>query len=115
MPYGGLSNNVASETAIQAESTARQARTSTELMQHDIDRLLLITEAMWTILKQQHGLADDALTKIVGEIELKRSNVNGVPVKDPPVACPACGRPNMASRQYCIYCGKQILGNPFAH
>ena len=101
-------------TATAAENTAREAQTKTELFQHDIDRLLLITEALWTLMKQEHGYTDDKLVKLIQDIDQRKTNAKGVTVKDAPVACPACGRPNTASRIACMYCGNPLPANPFA-
>jgi hypothetical protein len=70
---------------------------------------------MWTMMKQEHGYPDDALTKLIEQIELAKTKVAGLTAKDPPVACPACGKLNSAKRPFCIYCGKPIqMANPFA-
>ncbi len=111
---GGISNAFATQEAIEAASMARGTRTDEEFMKHDMERLLLISQAMWEFMKQEHGYTDEALSDMVGRIEAKRGETNAVPSKDAPVTCPACGRVNTASRQFCIYCGKQMLENPFA-
>jgi len=100
----GYSGNFASAEAVAAQSTAREAETKVDLIAHDIDRLLLITEAMWMLMKKEHGYADDVLTKLIMEI-----------VKYPPQACPNCGKMNLAKRLICIYCGKPMLAHPFAN
>ncbi len=106
-------------TAEMADVNAREAKTSVELLQHDVDRLLLITEALWTMAKQQHGYADDALTKLVEQLEQRKiqaaTATDGVSAKSPPQPCPACGRINSAGRAFCIYCGKPVMVNPFSH
>lgn len=105
----------AQATATAAENTAREARTGVELMQHDIDRLLMITEALWTLMKREHGFTDDALVNLIEQIESRKVVISGVAVKAAPLACPSCGRPNQANRSFCIYCGKPLTGgNPFA-
>ena len=110
----GASTSFALTTATQAESAAREAKTELELSKHDIDRLLLITEALWTLVKQQNGYTDDVLVKLVQDIDHRHSTATGVPVKDAPIACAACGRPNMAARNFCMYCGSPLPTNPFA-
>lgn len=114
MVGGAISSNFASAEAVAAQNTAREARTNVELLGHDVDRLLLITEALWTLMKQERGCADEVLTKLIEEIDRRKSIVDGVAIKDPPQTCPNCGRPNSAKRLFCIYCGKPIEGNPFA-
>jgi hypothetical protein len=115
MAAGSFCDNISSAEAVAAQGTAREASTKADLLAHDIDRLLLITEAMWTLMKQEHGYADDVLTKLIEEIEGKRVIMDGVTVKDPPQPCPSCGKINSANRMFCIYCGKPILTRPFAH
>jgi len=110
----GISSGYASMEATAAQSTAREAQTQVELLAHDVDRLLLISEAMWTLMKQQHGYADDVLFKLIEEIDQKKTIVDGLAIKNSPQLCPSCHRPNSAKRMFCIYCGKPIPGNPFA-
>jgi len=114
MARSGISSDYASATATAAESAAREARTDIELTQHDIDRLLLITQAFWTLMKREHGYTDDILTGLIQEIDQRKVVVDGIAVKDPPQICSACGKPNQAKRSFCIYCGKPLSGNPFA-
>jgi len=101
-------------TAAAAESAARAARTDVELVKHDINRLLLITEALWTILKAEHGYTDEVLTKKIAELDLQDGKLDGRGFKDQPQECPSCGRLNAAKRPFCIYCGKPIESKPFA-
>lgn len=114
MTGGALSGGYASIEALAAQNTAREARTNVELLTHDVDRLLLITEALWTLMKREHGYADGVLTKLIEEIDSRKAVVGGMVAKDPPQPCPNCGRPNSANRLFCIYCGKPVQGNPFA-
>jgi hypothetical protein len=114
MTGGGLSSGFASAEAMAAQSTAREAQTNVDLLTHDIDRLLMITEAMWTLMKKEHGYTDDVLTKLIEEIDSRKVIVDGIAVKDAPQSCPSCGKINSAKRMFCIYCGKPILTHPFA-
>jgi hypothetical protein len=108
-------NSFASAEAAQAQSNAREAESKADLITHDIDRLLLITEALWMQMKKEHGYADDVLTNLIQEIESRKVIVDGMTVKDPPQACPNCGKMNLAKRLACIYCGKPLLAHPFAN
>ena len=86
---GGLSNLSASLEAGQARADAREAQTGVELMQHDIERLLMITEALWLFIKTQHNYTDEDLVKVIMDIELRDShcpNISRSPV--PPAAGP---------------------------
>ena len=100
--------------ATAAEAAAREARTDVELLKHDVDRLLLITQAFWTLLKQEHGYTDDVLTDLIKKIDLGDGKLDGRGVNDPPIQCPNCNRANSPNRPFCIYCGKPLTVNPFS-
>jgi hypothetical protein len=97
-----------------AAADARAAQTETELMRTDIDRLLMITEALWTFLKKEHGYSDEELANAITQIDMRDGVLDGKGGKSAPQACPNCGRINSPRRAMCIYCGKPIPMNPFA-
>lgn len=109
-----ISSGYALTTATSAENAANEAKTNVEILRHDIDRLLLITEALWTFMKQQHGYTDDALVQLIQDIDSRKNTATGAVAKEPPVACPSCGRPNSVTRTFCVYCGKPLPTKPFA-
>ena len=111
MPYNtfGMAADVTA-----AEGAAREARTDVELLKHDVNRLLLITEALWTFLKRQHGYTDDDLRNLIQEIDLRDGKPDAQTAKEQPLQCPKCGRPNAAKRAFCMYCGTALQGNLFA-
>ncbi len=49
--YGSLYSQAAASQAqsdaIGAQASAREAKTETESLRHDVDRLLMLTEALW--------------------------------------------------------------------
>ena len=114
MQSGGYSS--ANATAAAAEAVAGRARTDVELLKHDVDRLLLISEAIWTLLKREHGYSDDVLTDLITKIDLADGRIDGRGVKELPPQCPYCNRANSGRRSFCIYCGKPLPlnANPFS-
>ena len=74
----------------------------------------MITEALWTLLKQQHGFADEVLTKLIAEIDLRDGKLDGRAAAQSPQPCPFCGRPISTRRPFCLYCGKPVQTGPFA-
>ena len=111
--YSGYNSFTASAVA-SAQSAANEAKTNVEIFKHDIDRLLLVTEALWTLMKQQHGYTDDVLVGLIQDIEKQKAAAYASAAKDPPAACPYCGRLNTATRSFCMYCGKALPAKPFA-
>jgi len=111
-----LSDGYSSANATATEAAARQAKTDVELLKHDVDRLLLISEAIWTLLKREHGYSDDVLTDLITKIDLADGRIDGRGVKELPPQCPYCNRANSGSRSFCIYRGKPLpmKANPFS-
>ncbi|MCX6895793.1 MAG: hypothetical protein NTZ16_09920 [Verrucomicrobia bacterium] len=97
-----------------AASDARDAQNKVEAMSHDIERLLMITEALWEVLKTHHGYADADLMELVHKIDLRDGKLDGRVAKEPPKPCPKCGRTAARLRPLCLYCGCPIPQSPFA-
>ena len=100
----GMGMASAKYDATETRDEAEAAKSEADLLQHDIDRLLMISEALWSFLKKQHGYTDDDLAKAVGAIDLRNSGAD----KDAQEKCPSCGRMISAHRRLCLYCGKPV-------
>jgi hypothetical protein len=80
----------------------------------DVERLLMIAEALWTFLKQQHGYKDDDLARLVKDIDMRDGSLDGRVAPSEPRPCPYCGRILGKARPFCYYCGKPVQADPFA-
>ena len=92
------------------ESVSRAAtdvRTQNEFIQCDVEKLFMLTEALWTILKEKHGCTDAELVQRVQEIDLRDGKLDGKVAKVNP-DCPKCGRKLMGKRPVCLYCGAEV-------
>jgi hypothetical protein len=107
-PYSPAAVSSAQADASSAKASAREAMTETELLRHDVDRLLMLTEALWGFLKKEHGYTDEQLADAVKEIDLRDGRLDGKAAKVPPTACPQCHRLNSAKFSKCIYCGSPL-------
>jgi hypothetical protein len=112
--YSQAATSQAQTDASDAQASAREAKTEAELLRHDVDRLLLITEALWTFLKKEHGYTDEQLADAVKEIDLRDGRLDGKAAKAPPQPCPKCGRVNSGKQSLCIYCGAALPMTLFA-
>jgi len=88
----------------EARADAGEAKSEADVLKHDIDRLMMITEALWTFLKKEHDYSDDDLAKVVGDIDLRNSGAD----KNAQEKCPTCGRMVSAHRKLCLYCGSPV-------
>src|SRR5450432_1267039 len=102
----GLSTNKgqAEYDLIEARAEAGETKSEADLLKHDVDRLMMITEALWTFLKKEHGYSDDDLAKAIGAADLRHSGAD----KNAQEKCPSCGRMISAHRRLCLYCGHPV-------
>jgi len=100
-------------SAETAQREARSAKTATELLQQDVERLLMITEALWTLLKRERDYQDSDLEQIVADIDLRDGRLDGRVATTAPRACPYCGHTIGKKRPFCFYCGKAVGVAPF--
>lgn len=109
------------ETADRAEAKAEQTQigfTGTQaeirLLRMDVERLMMITEALWTLLKEQHGYTDDELVKRVNAIDLRDGVLDGQVASELSPVCPSCHRQQpLKGRPLCLYCGQPVAAAPF--
>ena len=100
-------------TGREAARIARSARAQSETLQGDIERLFMITEALWTFLKQEHGYSDAELIDKIEEIDMRDGKIDGKVAKQPNLACPGCGRTMIGKHALCLYCGTAVERSPF--
>jgi len=86
---------------------ATDVRTQNEFIRCDVEKLFMLTEALWTILKEKHGCTDAELVQRVQEIDLRDGKLDGKVAKVNP-DCPKCGRKLMGKRPVCLYCGAEV-------
>jgi len=91
----------------------RRALTEVEEVQHEIERLLMITEALWTIMKEEHGYSDDELIERIALIDMRDGKLDGRVKKSGVLHCPNCGRTISKRHPKCLYCGTPVGVNPF--
>ena len=102
-------------TAGNAAASAQQAKTELGYLKSDIERLLMINEALWIFLKEEHGYSDEDLIKKIAEIDMRDGKLDGrvKPVSKEKSVCKNCGRPVGKRRPTCLYCGAALVRDPF--
>ncbi len=98
----------------RASRVAADVRTQNESIKCDIERLFMLTEALWTILKEQHGYTDDDLAGRIQEIDMRDGKLDGKVTQEKiRPDCPQCGRKLMGRNPVCLYCGAESTLDPF--
>lgn len=81
----------------------------------ELERLYMVTEALWGMLKETGKFTNDDLIERVAEIDLRDGKLDGQnTIKAGPTVCPQCERVMQRHRPTCLYCGTAVLQEPFA-
>jgi len=112
-PYSWSSHD--EETAVPRKAPgAERARSEVQILKAEVERLFLIAEALWTIVRRQQGLEDEDLAELVRAVDLQDGRLDGRKATRPrPKKCPSCQRVLMRHRPHCIYCGTEVVLDPF--
>lgn len=104
----------ASTEASAASNRAAKASDEITFLRADVEKLMMISEALWDILKEKHGYTDAELVRRVEQVDLKDGRLDGKVAKSPPKKCPSCNRTVIGRRSECLWCGQRLVSAPFA-
>ncbi len=101
----------------KAQTDMENAKQKAEHIQKEIydlsgrlDALILATQAVWEIVKEQTGVDDERLLKKMEDIDLRDGVADGK-ITATITMCPKCGRTNNSKRGNCLYCGEELSGS----
>ncbi|MEO8351512.1 MAG: hypothetical protein ABI680_07255 [Chthoniobacteraceae bacterium] len=115
MLFTSLASDMADFQGGPTKNPASRVPTSDiESLKFEVERLLMISEALWRILKEKHGCDDNELMKQITLIDLEDGRLDGRKEKSPPRSCPKCQRTLIKNRPRCFYCAEPIAADPFA-
>jgi hypothetical protein len=82
-------------------------------LQHQVQRLQLLNQALWEILRDKAGLTDAELEQKAHEVDM-RDGVEDGRMTETALKCPNCGRVSSSKHWKCLYCGlefqKPVMG-----
>ena len=87
-----------------------QQRDRAEDLDERIDRLLLLTEAMWELLSKHLGFTDEHLAHMVATIDHRDGHLDNRAAR-PARRCQACESAVPADRPTCQFCGVEVPGS----
>jgi hypothetical protein len=79
-------------------------------LEHEIQRVKLLNQALWEVLREKTGLTDAELEKKIHEVDLRDGMQDGR-MTETPLKCPTCGRVSSSKHWKCLYCG-QLFEKP---
>ena len=105
--------SLAPEDTVTLRRPGRTDNAVIEELRDKVERLLLITEALWKIVRERHGLEEDALVKQIIALDLEDGRLDAHKPPSAPVPCPKCGRALSKTRPRCMFCGELVALDPF--
>ncbi len=98
----------------RAQRTGERGEKASLELRDDLERLYLITQALWTLLKEEHHYSDEELMLRIEELDLADGRRDGRAAPETR-DCPKCGRKQARSRESCVFCGTELERGVFDH
>lgn len=98
------------DSEIQDDVGARRAEHLTDRvaeLEQRVDRLALLSMALWTLVKKHEGWTDDELLQQVTALDLQDGKPDGH-VRPAVTECPQCHRPVSQRHRKCLYCEYEL-------
>ncbi|MHC4930861.1 MAG: hypothetical protein ACYTGV_01545 [Planctomycetota bacterium] len=95
------------------DPAAQQAKSAVHQLEARLDRALLTTEALWTIVRDRVGVTEAELAERIVDLDLTDGRLDGR-IRRPALECPACSRRTPRRLSRCMYCGVEVLHDPFS-
>jgi len=110
-----MSGSSAAEGAARdAKSAARHASRTAETLEARVERLALVCEAMWTLLRDKAGVTEEELIDRVMTIDLSDGTLDNKAQRKHVRKCHKCKRPVGKRFDRCMYCGAPVARDPFS-
>ena len=78
-------------------------------MRQDIEKLYMLVEALWLVVKETSGMNDEDLAELVKQIDLQDGKLDGRNSSNAAIRkCANCGRILLRGQSKCAYCGKEF-------
>lgn len=79
-----------------------------------VERLALVCEALWTLLRDKAGVAEEELVQRVVDLDLTDGRLDGKASRQGVRTCPSCARPVGKRFDRCLYCQTPTPRDPFS-
>ena len=102
----------AQREAASAKHAASRAAQRIKLLESNLAKSLMISEALWELLAEKTGLTEDELYQKLHEVDMRDGVLDGKNQRSA-ADCPACGRKVSGRHAACLYCGEVIDSSVF--
>ena len=98
---------VAQQDAARASHAAKRTEQQVKLLEANLAKSLMISEALWELLAEKTGLTENDLLEKLHEVDMRDGVLDGNNQRSA-ADCPACGRKVSGRHAACLYCGEII-------
>ncbi len=105
-------DTVAQDRANRAQSLASQASGEIKDLQRQVERLSLLNQALWELIREKLQLTDADLERMAQDVDLRDGVADGR-ITARAVRCPTCTRVNNTRHKKCIYCATEFASMLF--
>jgi len=105
--YQQVKISQANSTANRAENIAERFESRIEELQRQVERLIIVNQAVWELLKESNFANEDKLLNKIEEIDLRDGSVDGK-ISQTIKVCQRCHRNSNSKRLTCLYCGEAL-------
>ena len=106
--------NVDLHASASPSHSGRRAETQVQALEARVDRLAMLCEAMWTLLRDNTAFTDEQLLDRITEIDLEDGKLDNQVKRSTAIECHNCGRTIARRMAKCMYCGTLAATDPFA-
>ena len=99
--------------AARAKSKARSVEREVRVLEANLAKSMMINEALWEIIRDQHGLTEKDLHDKLYEVDMRDGVLDGKHQRKS-AKCPNCHHTVSPRHPACIYCGQVIDKSVFA-
>jgi hypothetical protein len=114
--YGSDVNSgsyMGNQSSSRAESKATSLESQVKALRADLARSLMISEALWELLRDRAKLTEEDLHKKLYEIDMRDGVIDGKNQRKAK-KCPDCEHMVSSRHPACIYCGKVMDDSVFS-
>lgn len=93
---------------LNTSSNVRQQKNKSYDLVDQINKMVLINQAFWELVRDNTGLTEEDLINKIQEIDLRDGTEDGK-ITPTTNTCSECDRINSSKRFKCIYCGTDLF------
>jgi len=99
-------NEIAKARANSARTAASGAQHTADTLEKRVNRLALVSMALWSLLAEKTQLTEKDLMERVEQLDMMDGQADGK-LTENTVDCPKCGRPIASRVATCQFCGAE--------